>query len=138
MNGMEKIIDFIRSESEAELREIAKKAGEECERIRAVYAAAEQDEYWNAIDAGTKETERRLERLNKLAEMEANKQILATQQEMINEAFALAAKKLKGLPKSDFEALLVKLGLGTECGADEIVSKYRSSLSNKVTSVLFN
>jgi len=121
-----------------ECDETIRKAAEECERIKAQYVQAEQDEYWNMIDAGTKEAERRMERLNTLAEMEANKQILATQQEMIAEAFSLAAKRISSLPRRKYAELLSKLDLKPGANADEVVACFKSELAPRVASALFN
>ena len=137
MDGLEKVIEYIKTGTREECEEITRKASEECGRIRAEYAQAEQDEYWKSIDAGTKEAERRMERLNTLAEMEANKQLLATQQEMIAEAFELAAKKLLELPESEYSALLAKLNMKAGTSASEVVAKYKNELSPRVASVLF-
>jgi len=138
MNGVDKIIGYIRSEAESHCRESARKSAEEYQRIQAEYAQAQQDEYWNRIDAGTKETERRMERLNTLAEMESNKQLLATQQEMIAVAFELAAKKLGELPVSEYERLLKKLDLDPGSSASEVVARYKNELIPRVSSALFS
>ena len=137
MNGIEKIIEHIRLQSEEQCRDITRKAFDECQRIKAEYAQAEQDEYWNRIDAGTKETEHRMERLKRLAEMESNKQILATQQEMIAEAFDLAVKKLAQLPKNQYSELLKRLDMKAGAGAGTIVERYKNELSPRVASALF-
>ena len=138
MTRLEKIIDYIKSESGAECSDLTIKAGEECERISAEYARIEQEEYWSAIDQGTKETELRLERLNSLAEAEASKQIATTKQELIAEAFALAAIELGKLPRQDFTTLLAKLGLDSYSTAEDVVARYRKELEGRVTKVLFD
>jgi len=138
MNGIDKVIDHIKSEAAALSEEITRSAAEQCERLRAQYAQTEQDEYWKSIDAGTKEAERRMERLNTLAEMESNKQILATQQEMITEAFELAAKKLSELHKADYAALLNRLSMKSGTSPEDVVARYKSELSPRVASALFN
>ena len=138
MNELEKLIEYIRAESRAECAEIIQNAESECERIRTEYSQIEQKEYWKSIDSGTKETERRIERLNTLSEMEANKQIIATQQEMIAEAFELAAKKLMELPGRELAAVRTGLGLSEGCSTTDIVDKYRSVLSPRVSSALFD
>jgi hypothetical protein len=99
MNDIEIIINRIRLQSARECEAIAKDAERECERLRVEYARREQEEYWKAINIGTKETEQRLERLNKLAEQEAQKQIDATHAEKVAEAFKLATKKLLERPE---------------------------------------
>lgn len=138
MNEIDNIIAHIRLEAESHCKELNAKAYEECERIRAEYAQAEQDEYWSRIDAGTKETERRMERLNTLADMEANKQLLATQQDMISEAFALAAKRISELPEDEYSRLANKLDLKPGAKAEDIVARYKNELSPRVASALFN
>jgi len=138
MDGLDRLIAYIRSEAETHCRESARKSAEEVARIQAEYTQAQQDEYWNRIDAGSKETERRMERLNTLAEMEAKKQILATQQEMIAEAFALAAKQLSELPKSEFDGLLKRLDMKPGASASAIVARYKNELTPRVSSALFN
>lgn len=138
MNGIDNIITNIRSEAELHCSELNAKASEECERIRAGYAQAEQDEYWSRIDAGTKDIERRMERLNTLAEMEANKQLLATQQEMIAEAFALAAKKISELPEDEYARLIERLDLKPGSKAEDVVARYKNELYPRVSSALFN
>ena len=138
MDGIDKLIAHIRLEAESNCRELSLKASDECERIRMEYAQAEQDEYWTRIDAGTKDTERRMERLNTLAEMEANKQLLATQQEMIAEAFSLAAKKISELPADEYDRLIKKLDLKPGAKAEDIVARYKNELSPRVSSALFN
>ena len=121
MNGIEKILAHIKSESAAECETITKGAAEQCELISAQYAKAEQDEYWKVFNAGTKEAERRLERLNSLAALESKKLVLATQQEMIAEAFELAAKTLLELPEREYITFLAKLAFGASLTGSETI-----------------
>ena len=138
MDGLEKIIEYIRAESDAQCEQIVRKAEDECRRIHDEYARIEQEEYWKYIDAGTKETEHRVEQLNSLADKEANKLIAATQQEMVAEAFSLAAKKLRQLPKHKYTELLAQHGLGPGDNVEEVVARYRPELTPRVTSTLFS
>ena len=108
MTGIEKILAHIKSQSDAECREIERASSEECERIRDEYAKAEKDEYRKLVDKGRSDAERRLERLYSLATLESKKQVLATQQEMVSEAFEHAARKLAGLPEKEYIAFLVR------------------------------
>ena len=106
MNGIEKILAHIKSESDAECEAVERASEEECKRIRAEYAETEQEEYRKLLDTGKKEAERRFERLKSLAALESKKHILATQQEMVTEAFAYAANKLLELPRGEYIAFL--------------------------------
>ena len=121
MNGIEKILEHISSESAVECGAIAQSASEECERIRQEYAKAEQDQYWELINSGTKEAERRLERMNSLAALESKKHVLATQQEMIVAAFDLAAKKLLELPEPEYVEFLAKLACSASLSGTETI-----------------
>jgi len=137
MNNINKITEYIKAEAEAQCKEIAHKAAEECERILTGSAQAEQAEYWKAINAGTRETEQRLKLLGNLAADEADKQIAALHQEMLDEAFAMAAQKLGELPKKEYGELLKRLALDPGCSAEVVVSTYKNALSLSVVSALF-
>ena len=121
MNGIEKILEHISSESAAECGVIAREAAEECERIHQEYAKAEQDQYWELIDSGTKDAARRLERMSSLAALESKKHVLATQQEMIVAAFDLAASKLLELPEADYVEFLAKLACSASLTGTEAI-----------------
>ena len=121
MNGLEKILAHILKESDAECAVIEKEAAAECERIRASYEKAEQDEYWKLVNEGTKEAERRLERLNSLAALEAKKHVLMTQQEMLTEAFSYAAKKLLELPGNEYTGFLAKQAYSASLSGTETI-----------------
>jgi len=138
MNNIEKIIEYIKAQNIAECEDISQTAADECEHIHAEFARLEQDEYWKAIDVGTKETEQRLESLKELAAAEAKKQIDSLHNEMLDEAFALAAQKLLALPKGDFDALLIRLGTPPGISPDALLSRYRAELAPDVISTLFD
>ena len=122
MIGIEKIIAHIRAESLAECEQIERAALEACERIREKYIQAERDEYQQWMDAGTKAAAHRLERLSSLAALEAKKQVLATCHEMMDAAFALAAKKLRTISAADYTAFLARLAeTATITGEEAIV-----------------
>ena len=136
MNGIDRILEHISSESEAECGAIAQSAAEECERIRQEYSKAEQDQYWELIDSGTKEAERRLERINSLAALESKKHVLATQQEMIVAAFDLAAAKLLELPEPEYIEFLAKLACSASLTGTEAIILSSSDLERFGSEVL--
>jgi len=138
MNGIEKLIDHIRKCSDAECQEIAQNAAEECERLRAEFARKEQDEYWKYVNNGTKEVEERIEQLTNLANLEAHKMLNATHQEMLDEVFALAAKKLRELPERDYKAVLKRLKLNADCSAEDLVALYKEKMTKNILSALFD
>jgi len=138
MNGIEKLIAHISGQADEECAEIARQAADECSRIKAEYSRVEQDEYWKFIDAGSKETERRMLKLKALAQAEADKQIEATRREMVDEAFALAAKKLREAREAGRTGPLSGPRQGSAGTTDELVAKYRNLLAPGVASILFD
>ena len=138
MNELNKILVYIKAQSDEECAKISSKASEQCKLIRAENSRLEQEEYWKHINTGTKETEHRHEQLRNLAAMESKKKLLATQQEMVDEAFVLAAKKLRELPERKYAGILSKLGMSASSSAEDIVEKYRNELSLKIVSTLFD
>ena len=137
MNNIEKIIEYIKADTEEKCREIARNAAAECDRIHTESSRKEQEEYWKAINAGTRETEQRLKRLNYLAYEEAEKQVAALHQEMLDEAFSLAAEKLGELPDKEYAKLLKRLSMGTGRTPEEVVSTFKGALSLRFVSALF-
>jgi len=121
MNGIEKILAHIKSESGAECEAIGREASGECERIRAEYAKAAQDEYQKLVSDGAAEADRRLERLNSLAVLESKKHILMTQQEMVSAAFENAAKALLGLPQREYVDFLAKQACAASLSGTETI-----------------
>ena len=137
MNGIEKILAHIKSESDAECEAINVSAAEECDRIRDEYTKTGQDEYRKLVDAGTKEAERRLERLNNLAVLESKKHVLMTQQEMVAEAFENAAKILLDLPDSEYIDFLAKQACVASLNGTETIilsASDRSRIGSEVLS----
>jgi len=138
MNGLENIVNLIRADAERECSEVSDNASDECILIKSEYSKKEQDEYWKLINDGTKVAEQRLESLNNLAATESRKQVSAMQQEMADEVFGLAVKKLLELTDGEFSILLRKLNLHPGTTAADIVSKHKDRLNSKVLTILFD
>ena len=136
MDRIDRLVNYIISKAESECAETGHKAAEECARIKAEYSTREQDEYWKFIDAGSKETEQRMEKLNSLAEQESNKQILLSQQEMVSEAFSAAATRLGQLGAEEFAAITARLKL-EGCSPAEVTEKFKNILFPRIMSVLY-
>ena len=108
MNGIDRIVEYIESRAVAECEEIAESAILETSRIRDEHVKIEQDEYWKIINKGTEEAKRRLERLSGLAELEAKKQVIAVQQEMLDILFENVVDIVLNLPRDDYISFLAK------------------------------
>ena len=98
MNGIEKITGRIEADAQEQAKAIAAEAEAKCAEIRADYDKQAQDQYWD-----------RVQRMGRLAEMEARKSVLALKQEMVDAAFAAALDKICTMPQADYVAYLAKL-----------------------------
>ena len=69
MNGIEKITARIRADAEAECAAIRAESEERCAAIRAENERAAQEEYWRLVREGVKDTEQRVQRLGRTADV---------------------------------------------------------------------
>lgn len=111
MNGIEKIIDRISGDAQAEIDNILAQAGVQAAEITAGYEAQATAEAAEILARGEKAAAEREERLVSAARMECRKDVLAAKQEVIEEAFRLAKQKLLDLPQADYVALLADLAV---------------------------
>jgi len=138
MNEIDKVIYYIRSQSEKSCKEIEELAADECARIKTEYSHKEQDKYWDSINAGTKDAETRLENLSNLAKIEAKKQIYAMQQELLSGAFDLATVRLNNLPADKLAGVLSKHGIPVGSNAAAVVDMYRERMARAIMTMLFD
>ena len=111
MNGIDKIIDRIGGDAKGEIDGILAQANEQAQAITAKYAAQASAEAEEILSKGRKAAAERGGRLDSVAQLECRKENLAVKQEVIEEAFALAQKKLRELPEADYVELLVRLAV---------------------------
>ena len=109
MNGIEKITGRIEADAREQASAITADAEAKCAEIRADYDKQAQDQYWARVRDGVKTCEDRVQRMGRLAEMEARKSILALKQEMVDAAFAAALERICTMPQADYVAYLAKL-----------------------------
>lgn len=122
MNGIEKITARIETDAKAETAQILREAEEKAAAIRADYRAKAEAEARSAAQAGQEAARRQSERLESAANMEAKKQLLSAKQECLDEAFALAQKKLLSLPDDEYAALLARIAVkAAKTGREEII-----------------
>jgi len=136
MNGIEKILERIEGDAQAEADQVIGKAQQEANEILARYKAQAQREETEIIARGEKAAAERIERLDGAARMEAKKQVLAARQEMVEKAFQLARAKLVQLPEKEYVSLLAGLAAGASfSGGEQIVlsAQDRQTIGEKVT-----
>ena len=109
MDGIEKIIDRISSDAQREIDDVLAAAQAEAQKITAEYQAQAQAQADEILSRGEQAAVERGERLASVAQLECRKEVLRAKQEVIDEAFQLAMKKLTQLPQEKCVALLADL-----------------------------
>ena len=108
MKGIDKITSRIIADAEAECRDVKRESDERCAAVRAENEKRAQDEYWRLVREGVKDTEQRVQRMDRTARLEAKKSVLNMKQEAVSRAFDLAKDKIAELPERDYEAFLAR------------------------------
>ena len=111
MNGIEKITARIEEDGKAENEALLAQARAEAADITAKYQAQAKAEADEILAQGRKNAEERARHLDTMAQMECRKALLAAKQDVIEEAFQLAHKKLLELPSEKYVALLAELAV---------------------------
>ena len=119
MKGTEKIIARIQADADAQAAEILARADARCAEIRETYEQKAKEAYAERIRAGVRENQDRLDSMERLANMEGRKAILALKQDMVARSFERAVEKLVTLPEAQYIALLTKLAVGASVTGDE-------------------
>lgn len=108
MKGIDKITSRIIADAEAECRDVKRESDERCAAVRAENEKRAQDEYWRLVREGVKDTEQRVQRMDRTARLEAKKSVLNMKQEAVSRAFDLAKYKIAELPERDYVAFLAR------------------------------
>ena len=109
MNGIEKIIQRIDSDTQKDVDALLAQAKAEAAEITAQFARQAQQEREALSAQNQQAAAEREERLVSVAQMESRKVTLGAKQQMVEQAFALAEESLCKLPKEQYIALLAKL-----------------------------
>ena len=108
MKGIEKLVARILADAENECAAVKKESDERCSAIKADAEKKAQDEYWRLVREGVKDTEQRVQRMDRTARLEARKSVLNMKQETVSRAFELAKDKIAELPERDYVAFLAR------------------------------
>ena len=108
MKGIDKITSRIIADAEAECAAVKKESDERVAAIREENERRAQEEYLRLVREGVKDTEQRVQRLERTARLEAKKSILNMKQETVSRAFELAKGKIAELPERDYVAFLAR------------------------------
>lgn len=111
MNGIEKITARIEEDGRAENEALLAQARSQAADIAAKYQAQAKAEAEEILDQGRKNAQERQRHLDSMTQMECRKAVLAAKQDVIEEAFQTAHKKLLELPTEKYVALLADLAV---------------------------
>lgn len=110
------------ADAEAECAAVRAESDRHCEAIRAENEKRAQDEYWKLVREGVRDTEQRVQRLDRTARLEAKKSILNMKQEAVSRAFELAKDKIAELPERDYIGFLAREAAGAAItGQEEVI-----------------
>ena len=124
MKGTEKIIAHIQADAKAQADAILAQAEQQCASIREDYDKKAKEVYGEKIRVGVKSCQDRVDSMERIAQMEGKKSILALKQEMVSKSFDMACEKIVSLPEDKYIELLVKLA------SDAVVTKDEEILLN--------
>ena len=135
MKGTEKIIAHIKADAEAQVNAILAQAEQQCAGIRSEYDKQAAALYAERLRAGVKETQDRVDGVQRIARMEGRKELLAAKQELVSRCFDDAREKIVGLPEEQYVAFLAKLAArAAVTGEEEIIlnARDRKRLGDKL------
>lgn len=119
MDGIEKIIDRISGDAQREVDDVLASAKAQAAEIIAKYQAQAKAEANDILARGEKAAAERGERLASVAQLECRKDVLRAKQEVVEEAFQLAMKKLTQLPQEAYVSLLADLAVEASSKGNE-------------------
>ena len=121
MNGLEKIVARMESDTRAECDALAASAAENAAAIlrdcQALADAAARDSRQRAAAQAAEH----LEHLNGSSQLACRQRVLAAKQALIDEAFVRAAKALAALPQAEYIDLLATLAAENGSGDEELL-----------------
>ena len=134
MKGIDKITSRILADAEAECAAVRSESDERCAAIKADAEKKAQEEYWRLVREGVKDTEQRVQRMDRTARLEAKKSVLNMKQEVVSKAFELAKQKIAELPERDYVGFLAReASAAAITGQEEVIfcERDRRSVGSK-------
>lgn len=142
MTGIEKVTGKIIADADADVREILDKAEAECEAIRAKHEAELQAELDKLREANDRECQSLIVRARSSAAMAKRNAILEARAEIMNEAYAAAAKQIRSMSGEQYMELLQKMlrsALKRQIeGEEESMRLYGEDIAPDVYEVILN
>ena len=121
MKGLDKIIGRIRADAQAEIDAIRAEGEAKAAEVTAAYAAQAEELLRSEAEKARQAAGEMAERSARSDTMDRSKATLSAKQDCIDEAFALAAKKLAALPREQYTDVLAAMAAASGVGDEEII-----------------
>lgn len=126
MAGIEKIKERILEDASKEKQNILKEAEKQADQVLEEYRKKAEDVRKQILNKAKKEAEDRKRRILSMAQLEQRKVILKAKQDIIDEVFENAKKRLKEIPSEEYNDILYNMLLkGVITGNEEIIVNKR-------------
>ena len=124
MTGIEKIVEKIREDAEADYRRVVEEAKVQADAIMAEAAASARANAAQVIDDAKSQSAEIERRAVSMAGLEVRKMRLEQKQRLLQQTFDQALEKLTSLPEDDYRSLLISLASASaEDGASLVFSE---------------
>ena len=128
MNGLDNIIEKIKSDAEVVADKVLEEAKGEAAQITAEHDALAEQESTSVAQAGAEQAKELEQRAVSIAQLEVRKNTLAKKQEMIALAFEGAKQRILDMDEATYADLLCKLAVNNSVsGSEEIVLNQRDN-----------
>ncbi len=121
MKGIDSIKEKITAQAQAKADEIMAQARSQAEAVTAEAEKQAAREAAAIKERGEKQAQEAYKRILSAAALQQRKAVLATKQEVLEEAFSSAFDQLRELSGSDYEAMLVRYIVENAAGGEELV-----------------
>lgn len=122
MKGTEKIIAHIQQNAEAQAAAILAEAQQRCDAVHEEYERRARDSYNERLRAGVKACEDRVDRMDRLARMEAKKSVLSEKQTVLTECFEKAQELIPQMDRERYVEFLARLACeASGTGYEELI-----------------
>ena len=108
MKGIEKITARIAADAQQEIAAVKEAADSRIADIRAGYEKKAEEAYEEQLRAGLRDAEQYASRIERTAQLESKKEVLALRQEMVSEAFRLAETKIAAMDEQQYISYLTR------------------------------
>lgn len=108
MKGIEKITARIAADAEKEIAAVREASHARIAEIRSAYEKKADEVYEEYLRTGIRDAKQYASRIERTAQLESKKELLALRQEMVSEAFRLAESKISAMDQQQYITYLTR------------------------------